>query len=229
MNNYRYEIKFSLDEQGFTGVKHWMLSNSMLKKRYPDRYVSSIYLDDSNYSSIKDNLIGLPNRKKYRLRWYGGNKNINGEKYSKFEVKIRNGRLGKKIDHPLDLSVKELNLLSIDRLESMISKSMLGFNYEIERYFRMILAVHYYREYYEDNNGLRVTIDKKIRFQYLDGSKRYLDDCPSSNYHKYIAEVKFNPELKDYASKLMSNLHVSPVRNSKYLLGLSRFGYVNYI
>ena len=103
----------------------------------------------------------------------------------------------------------------------MVGAKVKGFNYYDNR--------GYFREYYEDNNGLRVTIDKKIRFQYLDGSKRYLDDCPSSNYHKYIAEVKFNPELKDYASKLMSNLHVSPVRNSKYLLGLSRFGYVNYI
>lgn len=229
MNNYRYEIKFSLDELGFSGVKHWILTNSMLKKRYPDRYVSSIYLDDSNYTSIKDNLTGLPNRKKYRLRWYLGNKESNSEKQPNFEVKIRNGRLGKKIAHPLNLSVKDLDLLSIDKLESLISESMLEFNYEIEKYFRMILAVHYLREYYEDNNGLRVTIDKKIRFQYLDGSKSFLKDCPSSNYHKYIAEVKFNPELKDYASKLIGSLHVSPVRNSKYLLGLSRFGHVNYI
>ncbi|SVC31011.1 uncharacterized protein METZ01_LOCUS283865, partial [marine metagenome] len=67
----------------------------MLKKRYPDRYVSSIYLDDSNYTSIKDNLTGLPNRKKYRLRWYLGNKEMNSEKQPNFEVKIRNGRLGK--------------------------------------------------------------------------------------------------------------------------------------
>ena len=99
MNNYRYEIKFSLDEQGFTGVKHWMLSNSMLKKRYPDRYVSSIYLDDSNYSSIKDNLIGLPNRKKYRLRWYGGYKNINGKKY--IEEYLTMVEMGYPVGHPM--------------------------------------------------------------------------------------------------------------------------------
>ena len=41
------------------------------KEQYQNRKVNSIYFDDLNYSSIKQNLDGVSDKKKYRIRWYG--------------------------------------------------------------------------------------------------------------------------------------------------------------
>ena len=91
------------------------------------------------------------------------------------------------------------------------------------------MSVKYLREYYEDNLGLRITFDKDIEFSYVDGLNSKLVDCPKLKYRRYIMELKFNTDLKDYASQLLSGLNISPTRHSKYLIGLSKFGSILYI
>ena len=52
------------------------------------RIVNSIYYDNPQYSSIKDNLAGITPRSKYRLRWYGDIKVL---KDPKLEVRDSSG------------------------------------------------------------------------------------------------------------------------------------------
>ena len=40
--------------------------------KHPNQTINSLYFDDLKHSSVKDNLSGVANRSKYRLRWYGG-------------------------------------------------------------------------------------------------------------------------------------------------------------
>ena len=71
MNEYRYEIKFSLDEIAYAEAMRWLQVNTSATKRYDDRCVNSLYFDNPGYSSIRDNITGLSDRSKYRIRWYG--------------------------------------------------------------------------------------------------------------------------------------------------------------
>ena len=229
MSNYRYEIKFSLEDLGFSGVMQWILLGTKLRKRYPDRYVNSIYFDDLNYTSVKDNLIGISNRRKYRIRWYGRNNLIAAPSQVQFEVKIRKGRLGKKIIYPLHYSERDLISLPIDKIELILGKELTDVDSQPNDYYRAVLGVQYLREYFEDSNGLRITIDKEIKFKDLNGCKSSLEKCPSVAHNKYIMEIKFDVELKEYVAKLTQNLCISPLRHSKYLMGLARFGYASYI
>ena len=50
-------------------------SNLFFRTQYPKRNVNSIYFDTYNFTSIRQNLDGVSNKKKIRIRWYG-NKNI---------------------------------------------------------------------------------------------------------------------------------------------------------
>jgi len=41
--------------------------------------------------------------------------------------------------------------------------------------------------------------------------------------------IKFIPDHKDLAQRLIRSLHMTPRRHSKYLIGLAMLGYVVYI
>ena len=71
MKNSRYEIKFVLSDPQLSQALEWIYFHTSAKSAHPNRLVNSIYFDDNDFTAVKDNLIGLSNRSKYRLRWYG--------------------------------------------------------------------------------------------------------------------------------------------------------------
>ena len=92
--DFRYEIKFVANEMNFSIFNKWLFAETDCTKKYPDRQINSLYFDDKNFSCVRDNLSGVAQRKKYRLRWYG---KIEQELSDPIlEVKIKNGRLGSK-------------------------------------------------------------------------------------------------------------------------------------
>ena len=96
-SDYRYEIKFVLDNARLADVMQWLYNNTTANKSYDNRMVNSIYFDDIDFSSVRDNLAGIAQRNKLRLRWYGNQKNS----LPIFEVKTKNGRLGYKTAYPI--------------------------------------------------------------------------------------------------------------------------------
>ena len=90
----RYEIKFILNENELVEA-YYFINMIGAFKSYQDRRVNSLYFDTVDYQGIRENLAGISNRFKLRLRWYG---EINDKYNNKFilEKKIRNGRLGSK-------------------------------------------------------------------------------------------------------------------------------------
>jgi SPX domain protein involved in polyphosphate accumulation len=229
MNNYRYEIKFSLDERSYSEAMRWLKADTHAIKKYDDRCVNSIYFDDSNYSSVRDNISGFTHRTKHRLRWYNNKESSNGETSPAFEKKIRNGRLGRKETIPL-IGLKN-NFLSdsLHIIESNVRLELQKANVIFDNYYTSVLAIKYLREYYEDDFGLRITFDKDIEFSHIDGLNCKLSSCPKLKYGRCIMELKFNADLKNYVSQLLSALNISPTRNSKYLIGLSMFSAAIYI
>ena len=51
-------------------------SSFFFRDHYPEREVNSIYFDQ-NFSSLIENIEGISNREKLRLRWYGDNFKVN--------------------------------------------------------------------------------------------------------------------------------------------------------
>ena len=228
MNEHRYEIKFILNESGITHAQSW-LAQIGANKKYQDRDVNSLYFDNLNQDAIKDNLAGTTPRYKVRLRWY------EGETLEKFdpnlEIKTRNGRLGSKILFPLPEIKKSIDTKSIFSLSEEVIQTSRKLNIvhkSINGYLLPMLIVQYQREYYEIKNGIRITIDKKIRFSDANQNIK-LKFLKPITFDQYIMELKFSQNLKFSASNLIRSLILTPKRLSKYLLGLSMLGYTTYI
>ena len=93
-SNGRYELKFILDEADYVEVLRWLTSATAFTESYPNRFVNSIYFDDTEFTAVRDNLAGISDRYKIRVRWYNDAENLLSN--PGLEVKIREGRLGYK-------------------------------------------------------------------------------------------------------------------------------------
>ena len=92
--------------QGSDFIKKILLTNNF-QKLYSDRYVSSIYIDNLNFDSAKDNINGINERKKLRFRWYNDNfDNIY------FEKKNKNNFFVWKNIQKIDLNFSKKNLVN---------------------------------------------------------------------------------------------------------------------
>ena len=68
----RFERKWIYKSDDYlTLINSLIRSNFFFSIQYPKRRVNSIYFDNSSYSSIRQNLDGVSNKKKIRVRWYG--------------------------------------------------------------------------------------------------------------------------------------------------------------
>ena len=73
----RFERKWILKNGDYLKLINSLLrSNFFFKSQYPKRKVNSIYFDNSKLNSIRENLDGVSNKKKVRLRWYGRQTNL---------------------------------------------------------------------------------------------------------------------------------------------------------
>ena len=225
-NEFRYEIKLVANEINFSVFSKWLHSKTDFFKKYPDRQINSLYFDDNNFSSVKDNLSGIPQRRKYRLRWYGNSVEELSDPI--FEIKIKNGRLGsKKHFHVPELNnkVHNLKIKQIQEIALLQNKSRKLF---IDEYLNPSLIVSYKRNYFENNNDIRVTVDSNVIFS-DPSNEKLIQDHDQLAFNKRIIEFKFGINKKDYVSRIIKDLNIVPSRHSKYLSGLAMFGKVNYL
>ena len=223
-SDYRYEIKFVLDNTRLADVMHWLYNNTTANKSYDNRMVNSIYFDDIDFSSVRDNLAGIAQRNKLRLRWYGNQKNS----LPIFEVKTKNGRLGYKTAYPIKSIKNNIMELNIDQITSKCIKGLAMHDIILDKHIVPTLQVNYEREYYETHDSIRITIDQDIQFSDTQ-LHTILNENNSFYYPFQVMEIKFEPSMKDKVAKLIKPLHITPKRHSKYLVGLAILGYTVYI
>ena len=68
----RYERKYILDIGNEDIFNDFLIENGF-KKSFKSRIVNSIYYDTLGLNFFYDNIDGISNRVKYRLRWYNEN------------------------------------------------------------------------------------------------------------------------------------------------------------
>ena len=223
-SDYRYEIKFVLDNARLSDAMQWLYNNTTANKKYDNRTVNSIYFDDVDFSSVQDNLAGIAQRNKLRLRWYGLQENS----LPYFEVKINNARLGYKTSYPIKSIENDLLELNIEKITSKCTKDLAKQNIVFDKHLVPTLLVNYEREYYETHDGIRITIDQDIQFSETQ-LHTTLDENNSFPYPLKVMEIKFKPDMKEAVAGLIRHLHITPKRHSKYLIGLAILGYAVYI
>ncbi len=205
----RYERKFRIENSSYEGVRNEILSNpACFKLAYPDRTVNSIYYDDLDYTAYNDNLLGVGERVKYRVRWYGDD--MQEVKQPVLEKKIKKNLLGKKEHYALaDFHMKQ----GAPRLPDHIT-------YAANQLYPYII-VRYRRTYFVSINGnIRATIDRKL--QYYDLFQRRI----SSSIHTdpaIILEIKYGQDKTEEASECITSLPYRLTKNSKYVSAMSLY------
>ena len=223
---YRYETKFVLTEQTLSNFQGWLWAKTSFLTHYPSRINNTLYFDDIKFGSVRDNLAGISNRAKNRLRWYGSS--LANKHLMHFETKIRNGRVGKKEINTFELIEKTDTDYTIKNLADQLNE------YRFEKlkktsneYIVPTLFVKYYRHYWKSSNGIRLTIDRNIQFSYP-YEQKMLSELNMQNIKKSVVEFKYDLEAKSEVTNLIRSLNLTPTRNSKYLTGLAMLKQVVY-
>ena len=180
MNENRVEKKFVLGKFKDDFIKKFLSVNGFIKQ-YPDREISSVYLDTKNYDFARDNINGISERKKIRFRWYN-----NDETKIFFEEKNKkNFQVYKEIKE-IELSSEKKDLVNKLK-EFFFTKETKNnkFNY------KFILKTNYHRSYWiSDDKKFRATIDTEINASSLKNFLKpiYLPDT--------VLEFKFLPKYE---------------------------------
>ena len=210
----RFERKY-LVNQHLAWKFRYVLNAKGFKIAYPKRKINSIYFDTYKYSFFKDNVEGVKNRIKPRIRWYenlnSSSKNIN---QIILEIKKKEGFVGTKEFYDLNLKIKTGEIYKIinnfdflKKISTIVGKNVFP-----------ILQTSYLREYYlSRNNKFRSTIDTNLYVKNIKSQNNF--QVPMG---KEIMEIKYNiNDDKDFRNTIVNkNFNFRFQKFSKYVTGL---------
>ncbi len=206
----RHERKWVFNNLDYNQICIYLYkSNFFFKEHHQDRNVNSIYFDDINYSSIRQNLDGVSKKKKYRLRWYGDFETITNPV---FEIKSKKSFDVKKENYKLNNlnKIKLLNSNNIESIEKFINNS---FNFKNK--LHAILTTHYKRGYFISSNELiRATIDTELKSIPLTS---FQDRNIFRKYKEIILEMKYDLDLDKYVRDNVGDIAARFSKNSKFV------------
>ena len=216
--NLRYEFKMTCDPQWLPQVHTWIrLHPAGFSRTYPPRRINNIYLDSPHLTSLADNLAGLSERRKLRLRWYG---HSTSTVEPVLELKQKLNLLGTKYRTPL-LDRLDLTLLWSDILRTLRASVTPGWQVILAAATQPTLLNTYSREYYATHDGeVRITIDYKQAAydQRLTPRPNFQNPLPLSD--QIVVEIKAPETRAERLQQIAGQFPIQRTRNSKYCSGL---------
>ena len=212
--NYRYEIKVPISQYNEIIFLNWFLSLRNIRVHNPPREINNIYFDNLNFSSAKNNIDGISKRAKFRVRWYEKDSILSS---CNVELKIKDGKLNRKITIPTKLNHKDiLSKEFLDLIKDNLDKIDYNHRELCAQKFLPIVQNNYFRTYYL-HKDVRMTYDTSVKYKNL--KIKSINDWNSDKLN--VLEIKFNEKQLSQAQELISRMPFVPKRHSKYLRGLS--------
>ena len=218
VEKFRYETKFNISSATFSEVESQLKRHpSLFSEVYDYRFVNNIYFDMPSMQNYHNNVDGVSDRIKIRIRWYG---NLFGYvKRPILEIKIKKGGIGRKISTPISSFKMDKNMTA-RYLEGIIDKSSIPDDIrEKLRFTRPILINRYRRMYYLSSNEVfRATIDNFQQFYKFNyGYNSFLNTIKINNV---ILEVKYDYKNQKLAPSVINQFIFRVTKNSKYVNGI---------
>jgi len=204
----RFERKWLFKSNNSLSLVNALIrSNLFFRTQFPPRKVNSIYFDTNDYTSIRQNLDGVSNKKKIRIRWYG-DKNIIIDPV--IEIKSKKGFETKKESS----KIKELNNIKLFNLA--LIKEKLNMKIKLKKIIHPVLTTHYKREYFISLNGkIRATIDYSLQSIFLNNLSQI--DIVKNFNNTCILEFKYSTGLDKYVRKNLKDITLRLSKNSKFV------------
>lgn len=219
IDSYRFEVKIPIPLNRLQKVESWLNTHSLLfKTHHTNRWVNSLYLDIPNLESYEQNLSGISQRKKVRIRWYN---NLTDSHKAKLEFKYRRGGKGYKILFDTEINFESKRFNWMRELQHCYTNlpdegKIIWGNAQSP-----VLICRYLREYYQSSCGkVRATFDKNIHVfdQRFNAQANLRKPVSLGDY--VLLELKTDENNEEELSHLLSTCPLRPSRHSKYVNGV---------
>jgi SPX domain protein involved in polyphosphate accumulation len=219
-SNIRFERKFLFQNCDVQDVIQSVLRNSYgFQEIFHLRKVNNIYFDDSNYNFYKQNVEGVADRKKLRLRWYGQDMPI--IENPTIEIKKKMGEAGDKDSFRLKGVSIDLSLQTpSDVHQILLSRTQKHFAvHEVLKKLHPTLINTYERRYFLSFCGrYRITVDFNQAFynpnyKVLGNSQTKINDI--------VLELKYAVINDNEARQVSQQIKTRLSKNSKYVNGIN--------
>lgn len=220
VTNYRFERKFVFPKGDAEDIVRRIQRNSYaFNEVFHRRKINNIYFDDSNYSFFKQNVEGVANRKKIRLRWYGDN--TSQIQNPTIEIKKKIGEIGDKDSYRLEGQTLNLNLLGpFDVHTALIENSEQNrpLHYTLQALHPTLLNTYERRYFLSLCGRFRITVDYNQNFY----NPNYAD-FKNSNIpiDEIVVELKYSRENDGDARQVAQQIGTRLSKNSKYVMGIN--------
>ena len=195
-------------------------NNFFLNEKYPKRNVKNLYLDTYSYTSFFQNLEGLSDREKFRVRWY--DKKFDEKIKGNFECKIKRNKINsKKIFQlkPFKISLEDNSYKIYEKIKLACSD---------KEYKRLIttlrpsLFTEYRRSYYSSPcDQFRITLDNDVIFR---KTSNLLIKNEIKN--KVIVEIKYPSHAEKDFKNFIKDIPYRFSRMSKYVNAVSQLSII---
>lgn len=221
MNDFRYERKFLVDQLDTRQVMGLVkLHPSLFYEPYPPRYVNNLYLDTKDLENYFENVSGVAERRKARVRWYG--ELFQDIKKPALEFKIKDGFVGRKQIYPFASFVFDHNFNRGYFQGMLVQSEMPELVKEMVRPLDVVLCNRYHRRYFATKDQrFRLTIDEEMTFfqvKMTDNTfrHRFVD------HNNIVVELKYAKPLDVIADRVAGFFPFIATKNSKYVTGIER-------
>src|SRR3989344_7081921 len=216
---YRYENKFVISALTRAEIEMAIkLPPALFAEIFYELTVNNIYFDSIEFKSYFDNLAGVSQRYKFRIRWYGST--FGTIHHPTLEVKIKQNALGQKLSYPLaDFVISDD--FSLDTIQSVFLRSQLPAALLAEfNTMHFVFINSYRRKYFESfDHKFRLTIDSRLKFYRL-SNRRGRGLSVYGGRSGLVVELKYSSEHSDLADQIAGQLPFRITKNSKYVAGV---------
>lgn len=221
IETWRYERKFVISELSQQEIELIIRFHpAMFSEIYHPRWVNNIYFDSFGAQNYRDNIEGLRNRVKVRIRWYGSF--LEPAKEPMLEFKFKRGILGAKKKFPL--SSFFINQKIGERgLNDLIRNSDLPDS--VKAYVSPLvpcLLNRYLRKYYRSwDRHYRITVDSDMKCNTASSHFQALFQQDSDKINT-VLELKYDSNKDANADTITNHFPFRMTKNSKYVNGIER-------
>ncbi len=221
-DDLRYEVKAACRSLDLPRVRtELQLMSCGLRPLHATRTVQSLYFDTDAGRAVGENLAGISDRRKVRLRFYGEDTDV---VQAQLEVKERRAGLGSKRVAKLPPGLR-VQGAETSRFPASVLAHFDGTAEECAwwadqlRAHRTAQWIRYRREYWETAAGnVRVTLDSKLEAFDLRYAARINDRAPSPLPAVAVIECKAAASARAAVEALVHALPLSVGRCSKFML-----------
>ena len=203
----RFERKYRLDNFALAVAEQTVRGHpASFRRLFLDRQVNNLYLDTPGLESFRDNVAGVPNRRKYRLRWY------NEDPQPVLEIKKKENQVGEKEVIPLPDFHWDDWQKNIARLARRLGQPAL----------QPMLLNSYRRSYWGTPDGrFRITIDWNLRFAWPGSAPAGRPLVWNYRLEGLVLELKYDFSADDAAQEIFQYLPFRQTKSSKYVAGVN--------